>query len=699
MKKKIISFLFFVSISILIFAQYNGGSYDGYAKGEFETEVFDSFSGGSYDGYALGEGETEVFTQFDGGSYDGYAKGEFETDVFDSFSGGSYDGFALGESEETSLATTAVKPPLQDLESAYNASSNPYVVSTLGHLSWLAQNSSGWDKAYKQTGTIDATQTQYWDDADDGSDGDKYNDSNDLTSTGNNEGFSPIGNSTTKFTGTYIGQEYKIDGLFIDRSTTNNVGFIGYTDNADIDNLGVTNVDITGQYQVGGLVGNNLNSTISTCFATGSVTGSGGNAGGLNGVNDNSTIDNSYSTSSITGTNSDIGGLVGYNKNSSVINKCYATGSATGNYSVGGLVGLNKDSSVNNSYATGSITGNNNHVGGLIGCNDSSTLSDSYATGSVDGSGENTGGLVGDNRNSGTPSTVNKSYATGSVSGSTNTGGLVGNNSSSTVSNSFWDTETTGQSSSDGGTGKTTTQMKTESTYTDAGWDFTVNAEDDDWRITPTLNNGYPHLIWAETLDPALPVTLSSFTVSYSKNLVVLKWTTQSETDNLGFNLFRSENENGFESEDFIQINSSLIDGQGTSTEPTNYSFTDEYAVIEGHIYWYWLQSVSTTNELELFGPVSITIPFIGQLPTMTILETNYPNPFNPETTIAFEIKEHEIGVLGIYNLRGQRILKERFESGVYQYHWNAMGFASGIYFYKLSSPTINITKKMLLIK
>jgi Secretion system C-terminal sorting domain len=199
--------------------------------------------------------------------------------------------------------------------------------------------------------------------------------------------------------------------------------------------------------------------------------------------------------------------------------------------------------------------------------------------------------------------------------------------------------------------------------------------------------------------DSFLPVTLTSFDVTYSKNNVVLNWITESETDNLGFNLFRSENENGLENENLLQINSVLIDGMGTTSTPTNYSFSDEYPSIEGITYYYWLQSVSTSSELELFGPVSIEIPITGQLPTMTILESNYPNPFNPETTISFNIKENETGVLSIFNLKGEKILKQEFETGNHQYHWNAEGLASGFYFYKLSSPTTNKTKKMILMK
>jgi Secretion system C-terminal sorting domain len=139
----------------------------------------------------------------------------------------------------------------------------------------------------------------------------------------------------------------------------------------------------------------------------------------------------------------------------------------------------------------------------------------------------------------------------------------------------------------------------------------------------------------------------------------------------------------------------------GTTSTPSNYSFVDEYTVIEGHTY-YWLESVSTTNELEFFGPISLEIPIQGESPTTvteTFLNSNYPNPFNPQTTINFNIEDGEEGVLAIYSILGQRVLKENFEAGDHQYSWNAEGLASGIYFYKLTSPTSNITKKMILMK
>ena len=100
----------------------------------------------------------------------------------------------------------------------------------------------------------------------------------------------------------------------------------------------------------------------------------------------------------------------------------------------------------------------------------------------------------------------------------------------------------------------------------------------------------------------------------------------------------------------------------GNCTEPTEYSFLDEYPVVEGVTYWYWLENISTTNELEQHGPVSMEIPIQGEIPNAvlkTCLNMNYPNPFNPSTEIRFQlsdISEIESAEITIYNIKGQKI-------------------------------------------
>jgi len=166
----------------------------------------------------------------------------------------------------------------------------------------------------------------------------------------------------------------------------------------------------------------------------------------------------------------------------------------TGAYRVGGLVGGN-DGTVSNSYSSGNVTGDD-YVGGLVGYNFYSTVTDSYSTGSVNGD-EDVGGLVGGNEDG----SVSNSYSTGSVTGGSDVGGLVGGNWGTwgTVSNSFWDIETSGQATSDGGTGKTTTEMKSITTFSGAAWDiYAVNHGSTNPAYTWNIVDGetYPFLSW-----------------------------------------------------------------------------------------------------------------------------------------------------------------------------------------------------------
>ncbi len=263
-----------------------------------------------------------------------------------------------------------------------------------------------------------------------------------ITSNWNSgEGFIPIGNSGTPFTGTFNGNNYTISDLFINLPTTNNVGLFGYTRGATIENVGLVSVNITGHNNVGGLVGWNWSGSIANSYTTGNVNGY-YYIGGLVGQNYNSgSIANSYASVSVSGGGQGAGGLVGYNNSSSSIDNSYATGSVNGALSAGGLVGINSRwSRIDNSYAIGSVSGYYGYVGGLVGLNNSfSSIDNSYATGSVSGS-SNIGGLVGSNGAgfSGS-SSISNSYATGSVSGSGNdVGGLVGYNvSSSSIDNSY----------------------------------------------------------------------------------------------------------------------------------------------------------------------------------------------------------------------------------------------------------------------
>ena len=275
--------------------------------------------------------------------------------------------------------------------------------------------------------------------------------------------------------------------------------------------------EVNGNSYVGSLVGyNNDFGSITSSYSTGTVNGN-SEVGGLVGINYGN-ISSSYSTGAVNGNNYYVGGLVGYNYGS--INSCYSTGEITGNYHrVGGLVGGNDgiitssyystgavngnggvgglagttggSSIITSSYSTGEVNGSRDAVGGLVGYNNNnSIIGSSYSTGKVTGD-ESVGGLVGKNYGS-----ITSSYSTGAVNGNYDVGGLVGKNSRS-ITSSFWDTQTSamtigvGYGTTTGAIGKTTLEMQTENTFTDAGWDF---VGEDIWDICDGMN--YPKLSW-----------------------------------------------------------------------------------------------------------------------------------------------------------------------------------------------------------
>ena len=199
--------------------------------------------------------------------------------------------------------------------------------------------------------------------------------------------------------------------------------------------------------------------------------------------------------------------------------------------------------------------------------------------------------------------------------------------------------------------------------------------------------------------DSPLPVTLSSFTSAYTNGNPTLCWITQSENNNLGWNIYRSETETLTET---IQINFDIIPGAGTTSQPTEYIFEDENETLTGETYWYILESVSGSGETQDYCPISLTIPegeIIPELPTTTMLYGNFPNPFNPDTNIMFDVKESEIAKLTIFNVKGQVVETEMYEAGARIHVFDSEKNASGIYFYKLESESYKCNKKMLLLK
>ena len=242
----------------------------------------------------------------------------------------------------------------------------------------------------------------------------------DLSAYSTGEGWTPIGSPSKSFTATFDGNGHVISKLYINRPSSGSaLGLFGQVDSAEIKNIGLENVSVTGrELFIGGLLGLGLNDTmITNCYVTGSVNGgsyTGGMAGGSDG-----TIINSYATGSVTGT-SYLGGLLGRSAVSITITNCYSTGNVTGSglgQCVGGLLGQAKEATISNSYATGSVTGRMS-VGGLLGLGVKGSVINSYATGRVTGN-DDVGGLLG----FATGTTLDNAYYT-DTTGQTNGLGL-----------------------------------------------------------------------------------------------------------------------------------------------------------------------------------------------------------------------------------------------------------------------------------
>ena len=174
------------------------------------------------------------------------------------------------------------------------------------------------------------------------------------------------------FTGTFDGQGYTITGLNMNLPTTTFVGLFSKLNTSSIvENLGLIDVDIVGNLNVGSLAGRNAGDILN-CYATGTLTGSSSSVGGLVGINPGN-VNNSYATANVTGGDT-IGGLVAFNDG--LILNSYATGTVISDSDAGGLVGFNLGN-VNNSYATGKVTGSM-FVGGLIGYGSGDDVTNSY---------------------------------------------------------------------------------------------------------------------------------------------------------------------------------------------------------------------------------------------------------------------------------------------------------------------------------
>ena len=215
--------------------------------------------------------------------------------------------------------------------------------------------------------------------------------------------------------------------------------------------------------------------------------------------------------------------------------------------------------------------------------------------------------------------------------------------------------------------------------------------------LTKTDQTGTEYIL-ASTGGNSLPVILSTFTVQYLNNTPTLYWVTQSETDNIGWYIYRN-NEKDFENAE--RITKELINGYGTTTEQHCYLYKDNDLIVHsGDIYWYWIQNIDFGGQINTYDPHKLVIPNIEpenyeqEIPIEYGLHQNTPNPFNPDgnyVTISFNLHKTSKVELKIYNIKGA-LVKNLYNgySSSENLKWdgkdgNGNAVKDGIYLYQLN--------------
>ncbi len=218
------------------------------------------------------------------------------------------------------------------------------------------------------------------------------------------------------------------------------------------------------------------------------------------------------------------------------------------------------------------------------------------------------------------------------------------------------------------------------------------------WRIDDVILAGDPF---------TLPVELSSFNASFNvSNFVSINWTTQSEENMLGYYIHRNETD---DLSSAIRINNEVISAHN---QPTAQNYTHKDVELEKNTtYYYWLQSADLDGTTEFFGPVTVktgsTTPDTPIIGLTTNLKKAYPNPFNPSTTISFDLVESSFVNIEVFNLKGQLVktlVNRQVEAGNQSVVWNGLDnnskpCTSGVYFYRMSAGKYQSTQKIIMMK
>lgn len=188
------------------------------------------------------------------------------------------------------------------------------------------------------------------------------------------------------------------------------------------------------------------------------------------------------------------------------------------------------------------------------------------------------------------------------------------------------------------------------------------------------------------------PVELTSFIANTSMGKVTLKWKTATEINNRGFEIQRKIDDNSW-------IVLAFKNGNGTTTNANNYSFTDNISGLNANKLSYRLRQVDFNGQSQYSSVVLVD----NIIPENYNVSQNFPNPFNPSTIIKYQIPQNSFVSLKVYNSLGQEaatLVNGMVNAGSYEVQLNASNLSSGVYFYVIKAGENFVqTKKMILIK
>jgi hypothetical protein len=232
---------------------------------------------------------------------------------------------------------------------------------------------------------------------------------------------------------------------------------------------------------------------------------------------------------------------------------------------------------------------------------------------------------------------------------------------------------------------------------TDGGTNWTPQLSGQTWRLRGVsftdANTGTAVGDGAilRTLNGGVPVELTSFTATANGKEVKLNWSTATETNNQGFEIQRKL-------DNYVWDKIGFVEGHGTTTEPQEYLYIDELNGVNAASIAYRLKQLDFDGSYEYSYVV-----FVNNLsPVDYGISQNFPNPFNPVTTISYSLPIKSQVELVVYNTLGEKVkqlvIGEK-EAGSYSVELNATSLASGVYFYRLQAGSYIETKKMVLMR